>query len=187
MSGRGGGSRVAAGRLGGRRLAVADGIRPSGGKLRAALFSIWSGRLPGAALLDLFAGSGAIAIEAWSRGAAAVTLVENDRRSLAALRSNLALIDAPGAARLLAAPVLDALGRLSDEGARFDLLFADPPYAEIPDDRFFVAAARVAGEEAGLAVEHRAGVDLGAERGGWRRLSARRYGDSGLSLYERSG
>jgi len=187
VSGRGGGSRVAAGRLGGRRLAVPDGIRPSGGKLRAALFSIWSDRLPGAALLDLFAGSGAIAIEAWSRGAAEVTLVEVDRRSLAALRSNLALIDAPGAARLLTAPALDALARLAGEGERFDLVFADPPYADVPDERLFVAAARVAAEGASLAVEHRAGVDLGAERGGWRRLSARRYGDSGLSLYEPAG
>jgi 16S rRNA (guanine(966)-N(2))-methyltransferase RsmD len=182
-----GGVRIGAGRLGGRRLTVPAGARPSGGKLRAALFSIWGERLAGASLLDLFAGSGAIAVEAWSRGAATVTLVESDRRSLAAVRANVALIAAPGAARLLAEPALTALGRLVGEGARFDLIFADPPYADLPDDRLFAAAARVAAAGASLAVEHRAGVDLGELRGGWRRGAVRRYGDSGLSFYELAG
>jgi 16S rRNA (guanine966-N2)-methyltransferase len=178
---------VGAGRLKGRRLAVAPGVRPSGGRLRGALFSIWADRLAGAEVLDLFAGSGSVGIEAWSRGARAVTLVESGRRALAAIRRNAGLIDDRGAVRVLALPVERALALLAAEGERYDLLFADPPYALALGGLFFRAARRVARDGASLAVEHRASADPGEETPGWRRLATRRYGDSALSLYEPDG
>lgn len=185
MSRGAGGSRIGAGRLGGRRLEVPAGIRPSGAKLRAALFSIWGADVQGARFLDLFAGSGAVGLEAWSRGAGAVTLVEQDRSALAAARRNRSLVPEPDAVRILAERVDAGLARLAREGAAFDLVFADPPYAEVPDGRFFAAVRAVAAAGSRLAIEHRSGVDPGESPPGWSRLSLRRYGDSSLSLYAR--
>jgi 16S rRNA (guanine966-N2)-methyltransferase len=175
--------RILGGELRGRALEVADGVRPSGARLREALFSIWMPRLAGARFLDLYAGSGAVGLEALSRGAAAAVFVEPDRAARAALERNLWLVP-PGAARVLAARDREALARLAGEGARFDLLFVDPPYADPVDAWLLEALAPVAAPAASLVVEHRRGrlpPDPG-ER--WRAVSDRAYGDSGLRLYE---
>lgn len=179
----GGGPRVTSGRLAGRRLEAPDSIRPSSARVREALFSIWTNRIADAELLDLYAGSGSIGIEGWSRGARRVTFAESDRRSLACLRSNLELLPA-AQKRVLAESVATALERLAGEGARFDLLFADPPYEVALEDAFFAAAARVAAAGAELIVEHRSRAGAAEAPSGWRRLAVRRYGDSGLSIYE---
>lgn len=184
MSGAGAGPRVTAGRLAGRRLVAPASIRPSSGRVREALFSIWTSEIAGAELLDLFAGSGAIGIEGWSRGARRVTLAESDRGSLAALRRNLALLPAESA-RLLPEPVAGALARLRREAVRFDLIFADPPYEMALGEEFFAAAREVAAPDARLVVEHRAGSPPREACAGWRRAVPRRYGDSALSVYER--
>jgi 16S rRNA (guanine966-N2)-methyltransferase len=184
VSGGNAGPRVTAGRLAGRRLVAPASIRPSSGRVREALFSIWTAEIAGAELLDLFAGSGAIGIEGWSRGARRVTLAECDRRSLAALRRNLTLLPADSA-RLLAEPVPQALARLLRESARFDLIFADPPYDEGLGEEFFAAASGVAATGARLVVEHRAGSPPPEACAGWRRAAPRRYGDSALSVYAR--
>src|SRR5580692_6775643 len=120
--------RVIAGRLGGRRLTAPRGMatRPTSDRVREALFSAL-GPLGGAAVLDLYAGTGALGIEALSRGAARATFVESARPALAALRDNLAALGLEGAARVLAMPVERAVTRL---GGAFDLVLADPPYAE---------------------------------------------------------
>jgi 16S rRNA (guanine(966)-N(2))-methyltransferase RsmD len=116
--------RVVAGEYGGRRLRAPAGAatRPTQDKVREALFSIL-GDVEGLRVLDLFAGSGALGIEALSRGAAAATFVDSDSSAVAAVRANLGALG-------LAATVTrrDALGFLgSDEGA-YDLVFCDPPY-----------------------------------------------------------
>jgi 16S rRNA (guanine(966)-N(2))-methyltransferase RsmD len=118
--------RIGAGRWKGRRLDVPPGARPTSGRAREALFDLLQDRLRGARLLDLYAGSGAVGLEAVSRGAARAVLVEPDA---AALRRNLALL-APGASEveLLAAPASIALSELARRGERFDVIFADPPY-----------------------------------------------------------
>ncbi|HEX9800584.1 MAG TPA: 16S rRNA (guanine(966)-N(2))-methyltransferase RsmD [Thermoanaerobaculia bacterium] len=178
---------VGAGRLRGRRLAVAEGSRPSSGRIRAALFSIWGERLAGAELLDLFAGSGGVGIEAWSRGARAVTLVENGQRALAVIRRNADLVAEAGAARVLALPVERALERLAAEGRLFDLVFADPPYELRLGERFFRLARRVAGRGTSLAIEHRASTPPADETPGWSLRASRRHGDSTLRFYEPDG
>ena len=116
--------RVVAGAYGGRRLKAPAGraTRPTADRVREALFSIL-GPLEGTRVLDLFAGSGALGIEALSRGAASATFVDSDARAIAAVRANL---DALGAEAEVARA--DALAFLAREPGTFDLVFLDPPY-----------------------------------------------------------
>ena len=122
-------TRIVAGAAGGRRLAVPpSGTRPTSDRVREALFSALAHDpgLDGAAVLDLCAGSGALGLEALSRGAAHVLLVESDRRAAAVLRRNVAAVDLPGA-QVRAAPAAAVLAGQADRA--FDLLLVDPPYA----------------------------------------------------------
>jgi 16S rRNA (guanine966-N2)-methyltransferase len=127
--------RVVAGRFGGRRLAAPPGrgTRPTSDRVREALFSTL-GPLDGARVLDLFAGSGALAIEALSRGAASALLVERDPRAVAVIRSNLEALGlaAPEAA-VHAGPARAALRSASARGDTYDLVFLDPPYRSAPE------------------------------------------------------
>lgn len=129
-------TRIVAGLAGGRRLLVprGRGTRPTSERTREALFSTLEalrGSLHGAVVLDLYAGSGAVGLEAASRGAARVVLVEREADALTALRRNVAALDLPGVEvragaveRLLAA----------DADLAFDVVFVDPPYAEPVDE-----------------------------------------------------
>lgn len=131
-------TRVIAGRAGGRRLRTPQGreTRPTTDRVREALFaavSTWSGAasaaegLRGLRVLDLYAGSGALGLEAWSRGAAAVTLVEADRRTAAVVLANARELGADGQARVVTAAVATFLARGVD-GAPYDVVLSDPPY-----------------------------------------------------------
>jgi 16S rRNA (guanine966-N2)-methyltransferase len=180
------GLRVASGALRGRKLGVPDGIRPTEQKVREALFSIWGDRLPEASLLDLFAGSGAVGIEAVSRGAFGVTLVESHRPVLEVLRRNAAILPA-ASFRVLALPVDRALDELRASAVEFDLIFADPPYAWLPDPRFFAGCAALLRPGGALAVEHSARVALPVEVGELVRTDSRRYGESALAFFGKSG
>lgn len=125
-------ARVIAGEAGGRRLAVPDGrdTRPTSDRAREGLFATITsiaGPLDGARVLDLYAGSGAVGLEALSRGAGHVLLVEQGARAVRVIRENIEAIGLPGAV-LVADRVERVLGRGPD-GDRYDLVFADPPYA----------------------------------------------------------
>jgi 16S rRNA (guanine966-N2)-methyltransferase len=119
--------RVIAGTYRGRRLTTppGDDVRPTADRVREALFSILGQRVDGARVLDLFAGSGSLAIEALSRGAKSAVLVEQDRRAIDAIQANLDAIGATGA-RVARAEAVAWLQRASGE---FDLVFLDPPYS----------------------------------------------------------
>ncbi len=128
--------RVIAGRFGGRRLAAPRGAatRPTADRVREALFSML-GSLDGASVLDLFAGTGALGIEALSRGAAQAVFVERDRLALSALRANLAALGlgAEGGepqVQVRARDAVAALGGAIEQGETYDLVFLDPPYAQ---------------------------------------------------------
>src|SRR5438552_7661887 len=119
--------RIVAGRWKGRRLVVPRGARPTSGRAREALFDILQDTVVGIRVLELFAGSGAIGLEALSRGASEVVFVESDRD---ALEANLVrLLPREGEARVLATDARRATADLARAGERFQLVFADPHYA----------------------------------------------------------
>lgn len=119
--------RVVAGALGGRRIDAPVGARPTSDRVREAVFNALEslGALEGAEVLDAFAGSGALGIEALSRGAAAVTFVERDPRARRVLEDNLATLDLVGSATVRAGSALDVL-----TAGAWDLVLLDPPYAD---------------------------------------------------------
>jgi 16S rRNA (guanine966-N2)-methyltransferase len=124
--------RVVAGRFGGRRLRAPRGreTRPTSDRVREALFSML-GPLDGARVLDLYAGSGALAIEALSRGAATATLVERDARAVAVIRANLeALALGSDEAPVVHGAADAALRDASRRGDTYDLVLLDPPYRD---------------------------------------------------------
>lgn len=123
-------TRIIAGSAGGRRLETprGDRTRPTSDRVREALFSAvesWAGSLGGLRVLDLYAGSGAIGLEAWSRGAEAVTLVESDRPTADLVRRNARAIGC-SAADVRASPVGSVLA--TAPASPYDLVFSDPPY-----------------------------------------------------------
>ena len=127
--------RVIAGRAGGIRLAVPKrGVRPTMDRVKAAIFSSLGDATVGARVLDLFAGSGALGIEALSRGASSVVFVEADRQSAEIIEGNLAKTKLKG--RVHQQDVFDFIRHAS--GAQsFDIIFADPPYEEAEDGKRF--------------------------------------------------
>ena len=131
-------TRIIAGSARGRRLAVPPGrsTRPTSDRAREGLFATtlsMRGTLAGAAVLDLYAGSGAVGLEALSRGASEAVLVESDPRAIAAIRHNIAAVGLPGA-HLLADRVDRALARGPAGRPPRDFVFADPPYQVTDDD-----------------------------------------------------
>jgi 16S rRNA (guanine966-N2)-methyltransferase len=123
--------RIIAGQARGLPLMTPPGgsTRPMDGRARGALFNILLPRLAGAKVLDLYAGSGAVGLEALSRGAELCVFVERDRRAAAVLQENLRRSRLEGG-ELLCAPVVLGLARLLTRGARFDLVFYDPPFPQ---------------------------------------------------------
>ncbi|MFY1684632.1 16S rRNA (guanine(966)-N(2))-methyltransferase RsmD [Micromonospora sp.] len=129
-------TRIVAGTLGGRRIAApaGGGTRPTSDRVREALFSAVAAEvdLDGVRFADLYAGSGAVGLEALSRGAAHVLLVESDPRAARVIRENVAALRAAPAARLVTGRVAGVVAA-GPGGAPYDVVFADPPYA-VPDD-----------------------------------------------------
>lgn len=122
-------TRIVAGIAGGRKLKVPPrGTRPTSERVREAVFSSLHARIDfeGAAVLDLFAGSGALGLEALSRGAERLVLVESDARAAGVARENISVVGLPGAT-VRCAPVASVLAGTADTA--FDLVLADPPYA----------------------------------------------------------
>jgi 16S rRNA (guanine(966)-N(2))-methyltransferase RsmD len=179
--------RVIAGHLKGRRLKAPDwsGVRPTSDKLRETLFNIVAPRIAGARVVDGYAGTGAVGIEALSRGARAVTFIDRDARALALVAANLRHCGVATGYTILpgdVAAVLTALGT----AAAFDLVFVDPPYGTDPAESS--AALAAAGDRlaaGGLVVLERARREAAPERAG-RLIRVRdvESGDSALSFYE---
>jgi len=175
--------RVIAGTHRGRQLRAPAGsaTRPTADRVREAVFDILQSLvdLEGARVLDLFAGSGAMGIEALSRGAAAAVFVEHDRRALRALRDNLAAMGLEGPARVVHAEAVAWLsGRRPAAQASFDVAICDPPY------RFEGWNALLDSLDAEVAVlESSRPVDPGR---GWEVSRSRRYGGTLVTVVRRA-
>ena len=129
-------TRIIGGRVGGRRIATPRGVstRPTSDRVREALFSAiesWCGSLSGLRVLDLYAGSGAVGLEAWSRGAGVVTMVEQDRRTASMISANARELGFKRA-DVVTGPVSGTLAR--PPSAPYDVVFLDPPYAHPEED-----------------------------------------------------
>jgi 16S rRNA (guanine966-N2)-methyltransferase len=188
--------RIVAGEWKGRPLVAPKGrdTRPTSDRVREALFSAITARvgpdLARGAVLDLFAGTGALALEALSRGASRAVLVENDRAALAAIGENVATLDAGDRVTVIAANVLGAGVMKVKRGGPFALLFCDPPY-RIEQARVAATLKRLA--EAGavefgaaLVWEHAATAKM-PEPDGFARESNYRYGDTAVTLFRYYG
>lgn len=177
--------RVIAGALGGRRLIAPKGreTRPTSDRVREAMFSSL-GDVTGVVVLDLYAGSGALGIEALSRGAASAVFVEHARPALAALRQNLKSLALDARAEVLAVPVSRAIPSLGGRG--FGLVLADPPYAQLAEAaRELDVLVRLAGavsSGARLVLEH-AARDAPPSIAGIVPNTTRKYGDTAVSRY----
>lgn len=174
--------RVIAGELKGRRLAgpAWEGLRPTSDRLRETLFNVLAPHIAGARLLDGFAGTGAVGIEALSRGAAHVTFVEQDSRAVGLIEGNLARCGVEDRYTVLRADVRG--GRLTGE---FDIVFLDPPYTVEPHEAVASVASLVRADGQ-LVIEHARKRVPVESIGALARTRTLLSGDSALTFYRRA-
>ncbi len=177
--------RVVAGSAKGRQLRGprSTTTRPTSDRVREALFDILAPYVEGARVLDLYAGTGALAIEALSRGAEAADLVEADRAAQAVIQANLALTGLEDRARLWRMRVDKALTQLASQ---YDLILADPPYADAHVDDLLSQLGSLLAHEGLVAIEHASRISLPDEAPALRLWKRRRHGDTSLSIYKKA-
>jgi 16S rRNA (guanine966-N2)-methyltransferase len=177
-------TRIIAGDARGRRLAAPRGTatRPTSDKVRGAVFNLLGQFFDGGEVLDLYAGTGALALEALSRGCARAVCVEADRGAAEALRRNAVACGYEGRVEILHARLPQALARLAP--GRFALAFVDPPYAEGPDAALQELGALMA-PGGRVVAEHDARRPPPDEAGALALVDRRAYGDTGISIYRR--
>jgi 16S rRNA (guanine(966)-N(2))-methyltransferase RsmD len=180
--------RIVAGSRRGQRLKSPTGaaIRPTPDRVREALFSILGERVLNARFLDLYAGTGAVGLEALSRGAAFAHFVEESRKARELITRNIELLKFEANVRVTGGKLPAALGRIGKTGPGYDIVFADPPY-RTGDAALLLGHAELPGlcnPDAWLVIEtDREGV---TPTPGWSSLSVRGYGDTQLCLFARA-
>jgi len=178
--------RVIAGALKGRRLKPPnwEGLRPTSDKLRETLFNILAPRIAGARVLDGYSGTGALGIEAISRGAARVTFVDNDRRAQALIADNIAQCGVEGGYAIIRATVAVAIDDLGATPAEpFDIILLDPPYDDPQVDAVIAAGAAALAPAGVLVFEHARRRAAPETAGPLVRVRQVTSGDSTLSFY----
>lgn len=182
--------RVIAGQFRSRVLHAPRGldVRPTSDRLRETLFNVLATRVAGSLFLDLYAGSGAVGIEALSRGARESIFVEQAEPSLRAIRANLAALGIRGGYALEPRSVSAALPRLLESGRAAGLVFLDPPYAA--DDQYILALGLLGGDcrallapDALVIAEHDRRRALDQNHGALSRYRLLTQGDAALSFY----
>ena len=179
--------RVIGGAARGRRLKVPKGqaVRPTASRVKESLFNILPHDFSGLRVLDLFAGSGNVSIEALSRGAAKAVLIDESPRASAVIRDNLSRLGVSERAQVWTAPVFRSLRKLGKSGENFDLIFLDPPY-----DREWVGATlsaigqcHVLSGAGRVVAEHSAREPVRSRYEDLVLNDQRRYGDTLLSFF----
>jgi 16S rRNA (guanine966-N2)-methyltransferase len=185
-------SRIIGGAGKGRRLKTAggDATRPTGARVRQSLFDILASVIPGCRFLDAFAGNGGVGLEALSRGAAKVVLVDRSASAVEAAQANArALAAAGGEVQVFRQHARTALGAFADQSLRFDVVYLDPPY---DSDLYEPLLAELGGESSALAddgvvvAEHFHKRALPERIGALERTRLKRVGDHCLSFYRRA-
>ena len=179
--------RIIAGQYKGRRLKTLDGlqVRPTSDRLRERVFNVLAPRIVGARFLDLCAGSGALGIEALSRGAESVAFIENNRRAHQLIGDNLAHCGIADHTRVINRDALTALKYLEGRGEPFDLIYFDPPYeAELYSPvLWLLAKSQLLAAEGWLLVEHRKLTPLQESYDNLQRFRELPQGETQLSFY----
>jgi 16S rRNA (guanine(966)-N(2))-methyltransferase RsmD len=180
--------RIVGGELRGRRLRAPRGAatRPTADRVKEAIFNILGTPPEGAKALDLFAGSGALGLEALSRGCQSAVFVERAEPALAALRENIAQLRVDDRARVLRDDASHAARRLFRAGERFTWIFLDPPYAGGQMDHALSAVSQVCANDGTVIAEHDVRHEPKSEVGELSRHDHRRYGDTCVSFYARA-
>ena len=179
--------RVIGGRAKGRRIKVPKvrALRPTADRVKEALFNILPHDLSGLKVLDLFAGTGNLSLEALSRGAAEAVLVEASRGAARAIRENLQTLGFSGKSQIWIIPVLRSLRLLSRRGETFDLVFLDPPYERdwVRKTLRAIALQGLLREGGTLVVEHGVREKVEVDYGPLTLKDQRRYGTTLLSFF----
>ena len=182
--------RIVAGSARGRPLQGPKGkhIRPTADRVRETIFNVLGQWTEGLAVLDLYAGTGALALEALSRGAARAVLVDQDREALSLCRANAEALGFKDQARIVALPVARAVEVLGKSKESFDLVFADPPYAArvVFDVLEQVKRNGLLTPEGTLVVEHDKREEAPESHEGLARIDQRKFGDTIVSMYRYS-
>lgn len=182
--------RVISGKYRGLRLKTLKGrqLRPTSDQMRETLFNVLGERILAARVLDAYAGTGAVGIEALSRGAADVVFIEHHRPAAALIHENLRTLGARGGYHVIARPVWNALDRLEREGSQFDFVFLDPPYSEIREYHRTLrelARSRILLSASLVIAEHSRRCQLEESYGALRLARLLRYGESQLAFYRK--
>ena len=183
--------RVIAGKYRSRKLAAPPGMetRPTSDRLRETLFNVVAASVPGSVWLDLFAGSGAVGIEALSRGADKVYFVESASRALRAIRANLKSLGITEGFEIVDRDALAALTAFEIQNVSCDFCFLDPPYRKAQDyERIlsFLSRSRLLSAGTLVIAEHDKHFDPGESFGPLVRRRKLRQGDAVLSFYSRA-
>ncbi|MBR9980732.1 MAG: 16S rRNA (guanine(966)-N(2))-methyltransferase RsmD [Desulfatitalea sp.] len=182
--------RVIGGSLRGRKLATVRGmaIRPTADRVREALFNILGQRSAAAHVLDLFAGTGAMGIEALSRGARQALFIDQSAVAISLLQRNLALCHLEARSRVVQWNIVKNLNPLHAYAGIFDLVFIDPPYAKgiIAPCLAHLAASGTLAPDALIVVEHAPAEPITALPGPLTCIDSRRYGQTAIAILSRS-
>ncbi|MDQ6419304.1 16S rRNA (guanine(966)-N(2))-methyltransferase RsmD [Paenibacillus sp. LHD-117] len=180
--------RVISGAAKGRPLKAVPGnnTRPTTDKVKEAIFSMIGPYFDGGAALDLFAGTGGLGIEAWSRGVERVVFVDREKISIDIIRHNVAAAGAERAAEIYRNDAERALKVLAKRSLKFDLVFLDPPYRMTTMDQLMTEMAEkdMLEPDAVVVVEHDAEVDYPEELVSFRQIRQAKYGDTAVTIYE---
>lgn len=181
--------RIVGGDLGGRRISAPPGqaTRPTSDRVRESLFSILGPPPPETTVLDAFAGSGALALEALSRGASRALLIEEARAAARVVRANIEALGLAGRAELWVANAVRALPTRPAEAAPFRWVFLDPPYASDlgPALLAILGSGDLLTGDAVVMLEHDRRSAAAPEHGCLVKADQRRYGDTAITFYRR--